>query len=98
MILTEKQEAVLTSIVRGNEDGSFCDLDQVIERVPYETTKASIQFIVRNLIGKGLIEKKRPEKRRNRRRVVLSPTPEGYRKISSKRYAGPEALARIMVS
>jgi hypothetical protein len=83
--LTKKQESVLNTIIKGNPDGSFCDLDQVVAGVPYETNKPSMQFIIRNLIGKGLIEKKETEKRRSRRRVVLAPTREGYDLVSRKR-------------
>lgn len=85
MKLTEKQEQVLETIVKGNHDGSFCDLDQVIEKVPYDTTKASIQFIIRNLMGKGLIYKKPTEKRRGRRRVVIGPTSQGFLELTKRR-------------
>jgi len=83
--LTEKQEQVLATIVKGNEDGSFCDLDEVIEKVPYDTTKASIQFIIRNLKNKGLIYKRPTEKRRGRRRVVLGPTSQGFLELTKRR-------------
>ena len=85
MKLTEKQELVLGTIVKGNEDGSFCDLDEVIEKVPYDTTKASIQFIIRNLKNKGLIYKRPTEKRRGRRRVVLGPTSQGFLELTKRR-------------
>ena len=97
MKLTEKQKKVLMVVVRANPDGTFCDLDQVIERVPYKTTKASIQFIVRNLIGKGLIEKVDTEARRNRRRIILGPTAEGYKLVSQGRLSGFEELGKIIV-
>lgn len=97
MVLTDKQEAVLTVVVKGNPDGSFCDLDELIQRLPYVTTKASIQFIVRNLIGKGLMEKKPAERRRARRRVVISATPDGYELLSRKRLASHEIFSDIMV-
>lgn len=96
MILTDKQENVLSVIVKGNENGSFCDLDEVIQRVFYATNKQSIQFIIRNLVGKGMIVKKETEKRRSRRRVVLCPTKSGYEFISRKRTSTPEALATVL--
>ena len=96
MILTDKQENVLSVIVKGNENGSFCDLDEVIQRVFYATNKQSIQFIIRNLVGKKMIEKKETEKRRSRRRVVLCPTKSGYEFISRKRTSTPEALATVL--
>ena len=96
MILTPKQESVLTVIVKGNTDGSFCDLDEIIQRVFYATNKQSIQFIIRNLVGKGMIEKKDTQKRRSRRRVVLCPTKGGYELVSRKRTATPQAMARVL--
>lgn len=96
MILTKKQEAVLTTIVKGNSNGSFCDLDQVIAGVFYPTSKASIQFVIRNLIGKGLIKKEETQKRRSRRRIILCATEVGYKYISGKRVAVPEALGRVL--
>lgn len=69
---------VLGIIVRGNEDGSFCDLDQVIERVSRPTSKQSMQFTIRSMVERDLIVKKNFERRRHRRRVVLAPTTTGY--------------------
>lgn len=97
MKLTEKQKEVLATIIKGNPDGTFCDLDQVIESVGYNTSKASIQFVIRNLIGKGLIEKKPRESRRGRRRVVLGGTKAGYIFISRGRVAGAEEMKKILV-
>lgn len=92
MILTNKQENVLTVIVKGNGDGSFCDLDEIIQRVFYATNKQSIQFIIRNLVGKRMIEKKETQKRRSRRRVILCPTKAGYEFVSRKRTSTPDAM------
>lgn len=96
MILTDKQENVLSVIVKGNGDGSFCDLDEIIQRVFYTTNKQSIQFIIRNLVGKGMIAKKETQKRRLRRRVILSPTKSGYEFISRKRNSTPDALEKTL--
>lgn len=96
MILTTKQENVLTVIVRGNSDGSFCDLDEIIQKVYYKTTKPSIQFIIRNLIHKGLIQKQETEKRRSRRRIILSATESGYKTVSRKRTSTSDAMSRVL--
>jgi DNA-binding MarR family transcriptional regulator len=77
MHLTTKQIELLRVIAAANEDGSPTDLDQVIDRINYETTKASIQFSIRALIGHGLIEKVGKEKRRDRQRVLIGVTPVG---------------------
>ncbi len=95
MKLTKKQEQVLETIVKGNQDGSFCDLDQVIAQVPYDTTKASIQFIIRNLMNKGLIYKKPTEKRRGRRRVVIGPTSQGFLELTKRRLDRSQGIPDI---
>lgn len=84
MNMTSKQMILLGIIVTGNgkdASGRFipCDLDQIIERAPYKPTKDSIQFTIRNLVGKGLIEKIGTENRRDRRRVLIAPTDLGKR-------------------
>lgn len=96
MILTDKQENVLKVVVKGNSNGSFCDLDEIIQRVYYKTNKPSIQFIIRNLVGKGLIEKRETEKRRARRRIVLCATKSGYEFTSRRRTSTPDALSRVL--
>lgn len=96
MILTPKQENVLTVIVKGNTNGSFCDLDEIIQRVFYATNKQSIQFIIRNLVSKGMIEKKETEKRRSRRRIIICPTKSGYELVSRKRIGSPDAMSRVL--
>jgi predicted transcriptional regulator len=96
--LTDKQHSVLTTVVKGNLDGSFVDLDQLIEQVDYKTTKEAIQFVIRSLIKKGLMEKKTTEKRRGRRRAVLGATPEGYAFLSRRRISHNEELMDIMVN
>ena len=41
----------------GYERGHLLDLDELLEILPYRTTKQSIQFSLRALIKKGLVEK-----------------------------------------
>lgn len=82
MHLTPKQIAILGVVVKGNgkdDAGRFipCDLDQIIDRVDYKPTKEAIHFSIRNLIGKELILKSGTENRRDRRRVLISPTELG---------------------
>ena len=76
--MTTKQIQIMTTVIRGNADGSFMDLDQVLECLQYKTTKQSIQFSIRALISKGALSKKPRENRRGRSRVVISPTRDGY--------------------
>ena len=83
--LTLKQMEALNFIVRGNPDGSFVDLDQMLERVSYRPTKAAFQFTIRTLIERGLIEKKGPEYRRAAKRIIYAPTMAGYEENRSFR-------------
>lgn len=79
MRLTKKQHQIMEVIMKGNVDEenytiSWVDLDQLVERVPYQTSKDSIMFSIRALIGKGLIKKGARELRRGRIRGTLVPT------------------------
>jgi predicted transcriptional regulator len=78
MTMTSKQFQIMTTILKGNDDGSFLDLDQVIQKLSYKTTKQSLQFSIRALIRKGLVTKQEQEKRRGRSRAIVSPTKNGY--------------------
>lgn len=75
MHLTDKQLAIMQVIVNKNEDGSCTDLDQILERLSYKTSKASLQFSIRALAAHGLIRKEPEwEKRRGRKRVLIRAT------------------------
>lgn len=78
MNMTQKQCQITDIILRGNPDGSFIDLDQLVERVPYKTSKDSMHFSIRALIKHGLIEKKPLEHRRGQDRCILAPTARAY--------------------
>ncbi|WP_051331778.1 MarR family transcriptional regulator [Methylocaldum szegediense] len=79
--LTAKQMEILRLIRRGNPDESFIDLDQLLERLSYRPSKQSMQFSIRALIKRGLIEKKGLEIRRGAKRITFCLTPKGYRSI-----------------
>lgn len=81
MSLTVKQVELLTVIAAGNGSnpdkvGAIlpADLDEILDRIRYETTKQSLQFSIRALIKHGFIEKVGLEKRRGRMRVVIKAT------------------------
>ena len=76
MNLTQKQKAIMALIIKANPDGSHIDIDQLLERLPYVTSKESMQFSVRALQKKSLIEKDNVI-RRDRKRVVYKATPLG---------------------
>lgn len=76
--LTQKQAEILKLVTRGNPDGTFLDLDQLLEKLTYKPEKAAVQFSLRFMIRRGLIAKHPLEFRRGAKRRVLGPTPEGY--------------------
>jgi len=78
MHLTTKQSELLRVISAGNGLDMPADLDEILERVRYETSKQSLQFSIRALIAHGLIFKKGIEKRRGRQRQVIEATGEGH--------------------
>ena len=77
MGLTTKQRSLMEVIVAGNDDGTNVDIDQILERLPYETTKESLQFSLRALVNKGCIQKMPSEIRRTRRRIIYAATAFG---------------------
>lgn len=91
MNLTIKQIALLKVVHTGNTDGSPVDLDEILERLDYDTTKQSLQFSLRALIAKGLLEKAGTEKRRNRVRVLFELTSLGAAMFSAPVAAAPKA-------
>lgn len=82
--LSPKAWEIMNVIIRGNPDGSWVDLDQLLERLSYKPSKASIQFSIRALIDRGLIERKPFEERRGQKRRVLGPTAKGLEECRRK--------------
>lgn len=76
--LTPKQKQIVDTIIRANPDGTWLDFDQLIAKLPYSTTKASMHFSLRALIAKGVVEKKGLELRRGQERRILAPTARAY--------------------
>lgn len=77
-MLSAKQWQIMDVIIRANPDGTWVDFDQLLERLDYKPSKQSMQFSIRALLGRGLIEKKPTELRRNAQRRVFAPTSKGY--------------------
>ncbi|HFP9309433.1 TPA: hypothetical protein ACJI3N_005323 [Raoultella planticola] len=57
MVLTDKQKSIVKTLYLGYERGKLLYLDELLELLPYQTTKQSIQFSIRALIKKKLVEK-----------------------------------------
>ncbi len=77
MGLTTKQRSLMGVIVAGNDDGTHLDIDQILEALPYTTSKQSLQFSLRALVEKDCIQKMPTETRRGRARVVYAATAYG---------------------
>ena len=76
--VTDKQRKILIVICDGNgkdEQGNFVpvDLDELLDRIAYRTTKSSMQFSIRALLRRGLITKELCT-RRGARRVCFIPS------------------------
>ena len=78
MQLTPKQTQITDTIIKGNPDGTWVDMDQLLENLPYRTSKSSMQFSIRYLIEKGVLEKRDCELRRGQARRVYAPTALAY--------------------
>lgn len=76
--ITKKQVAIMKVILLGNEEADPVDIDQLLERLDYKTTKQSIQFSIRALVSRNFIYKGELQKRRGKKRVIYLPTREGY--------------------
>lgn len=89
--MTAKQLQALKVIANEAQDGEPLDLDTVIARLPYKTTKQSFQFVVRSLIRRELIEKLDRTKLRKKSRRMLQITPLGLCRLNSEFRRAEEA-------
>lgn len=72
----------------GLQTGRFADLDQILDSVSWGPSKESLQFVLRSLIGKGLLEKTARESRRGRVRVCFKATEKGLNALDPRRETG----------
>jgi hypothetical protein len=82
MHMTDKQMQIMLVICDGDgrdANGNLIpiDMDQLLERLPYKTTKMSMQFSIRALIANGIMYKGDYQHRRGRKRVTYFPTDLG---------------------
>lgn len=85
--LLEKQYSALCVIA----ENSPISLDDVLLRLPYETTKQSFQFTLRALIQRGLVEKLPRQNIGGKSRRMLQITPIGLHKISTEQWITQKA-------
>lgn len=98
MKYTDKQLAIMSVIAEGNGVnvvGDFVpvDIDQLLERLPYKTSKQSMQFSIRTLIKHGALTKGETDSRRGRKRRVYIATELG--KIMAKKKAEAESWTAV---
>ena len=83
MRLTDNQIKILTVLHIGNPDGSDVDLDQLLDTLAVEydwvTSKAALQWSIRQLMKLELVERMDREIRRHRARRLLRLTPLGLK-------------------
>lgn len=94
MKLTKKQGTIMTLVCIGNKDAagnleSWLDIDQVMERCGYACSKQAMQFSIRYLLQKGLVEKSY-ECRRGSRRMVLAPSAIAFEAVNGTHLGDPE--------
>lgn len=72
--------------------GRFADLDQILDAVSWGPSKESLQFVLRSLISKGLLEKTARESRRGRVRVCFKATEKGLNALDPRRETGTDSV------
>lgn len=97
--MTVKQWAIMKVIVKGNinvhgDRISWCDKRQILERLPYSTTRDSLIFSIRALVSHGLIEKGPRELRGGRVRQPYIPTEKALRIVEGKGSSVTTAASR----
>ena len=75
--LTRRQKNIIKIVAQGNDDGSFVDIDELLERIGYEVSKESLQFSLRALIKANVLEKRETELRRSAHRRIIALTDHG---------------------
>lgn len=74
---TDIQRNVMDLVIRGNSDGTFADLNQLVERSPHKPTKDAMRSTIRFLVKHGMVETEHKQQR-GARRMIVKPTIKGY--------------------
>lgn len=90
MKLTTKQKQIMAVVISGNQEchgvlEKFLNVSEIVERVPYTTTRDSMMFSIRALEKKGLISKGKREQRNSRWVTPIIPTEMGLELQSALR-------------
>lgn len=82
--ITSKQLEAMRVIANIDEGGKPLDLDTVLSRLKYKTTKQAFQFTIRSLINRELIVKLECKTIRGKHRRSFMITPLGLNKLHSE--------------
>jgi hypothetical protein len=87
--LTTKQMLILAVVKAGNSDGTPIDLDQIVARLPYETSKESLQFSIRALVKREMLDRSKKVVRNGRSHRVIELTELGAAHVSKTEAESP---------
>lgn len=90
--LTRKQAALMKVIMAGNIDVkgdwvSWCDYQQILDRLPYQTTRESLMCSIRILDNLGWIDRAGKEIRDGRAKQTIEPTAVAKRILAAPKTA-----------
>lgn len=93
--LTTKQRALMKVIMQGNIDVhgnriGWCDYSQILERLPYRTSRESLMCSIRILVEQGWIIRGGKELRGGRARQTVEPSAMALRILSGQPQDNPE--------
>lgn len=82
--LSAKQMEALRVIANEDDGGKPLDIDTIVSRLSYKTTKQSFQFTIRSLINRELISKMKCTTVRGKSRRLLKITSLGLFRLHSE--------------
>lgn len=99
--LTRKQAALMKVIMAGNIDvkGSrigWCDYQQILDRLPYKTSRESLMCSIRILVNQGWIEREGKEIRDGRARQTIAPTAMAIRILTPSPLSKPASYVEVL--
>lgn len=99
--LTRKQAALMKVIMKGNIDVhgswiSWCDYQQILDRLPYKTSRESLMCSIRILVNQGWIEREGKETRDGRSRQTVAPTAMANRILAPAKTSAPASYKEVV--
>lgn len=99
--LTRKQAALMKVVMTGNIDAkgawvSWCDYQQILDRLPYKTSRESLMCSIRILVNQGWIEREGKEIRDGRARQTVAPTAVAKRILNPASKPAPVTYREVV--